>query len=121
MALRSGWCADFFTLSLLKGCDLQFSPLVTDEFGPQFWETHYPVEAYFDMARFGPVYRELVKISAAARTRLQLIPHFAPERGEAELAILERFFTHGNEIPITESTTPATPPGRTSVSCPTAT
>jgi len=87
--------ADVFTLSFLKGCTLQFNPVLEETFSRKFYEDEYAVEKYFDMDAFKRVYRELLGISRRSNTQLRFYPEFSPCRGEDELRKMEMFFEGG--------------------------
>ncbi len=87
--------ADFFSPSFLKGCDLQFSPAVRGEFGPEYWQAQYPIAPNFNMEQFKRVYRQLLEMSQTNSVQIRMNPEFAPHRGPAELELIEKYFASG--------------------------
>lgn len=88
--------ADFFTLSFLKGCNLQFGPILEDAFSERFFEEEYPIDKYFDMDTFEIVYRQLLAFSEESDTQFRFYPEFSSTRRESELETIKRFFEEGN-------------------------
>lgn len=83
---------DMFTLSFLKGCNLQFSPPLEDVFSEKYYEQNYAVYKYFDMATFKNVYHELLQFSKHSATQLRFYPEFSSKRSETELRKIEMYF-----------------------------
>lgn len=86
---------DVFTLSFLKGCNLQFNPTLEDTFSEKFYKQQYTVDRYFDMETFKRVYRQLLAFSEKSNTLLRFYPEFAPGRSEVELQKIEAFYGGG--------------------------
>lgn len=88
--------ADFFSPSFLKGCDLQFSPAVRTEFGPEYWQAEYPIAPGFNMERFREVYSRLMEMARNSSVQIRMNPEFTPRRGMAELQLIEEYFASGS-------------------------
>ncbi len=84
--------ANMFTLSFLKGCTLQFNPVLEDTFSAKYYEKEYDPHRYFDLHRFQRAYRELLDFSKHTATQFRFYPEFASTRGEAELSKIESFY-----------------------------
>lgn len=89
--------ADVFTLSFLKGCNLQFNPVLEDTFSEKFYQQDYTPQKYFDMEAFRKVYRQLLQFSEHSKTLVRFYPEFSSKRGEAELRKIELFFGEGKD------------------------
>lgn len=86
---------DFFTLSFLKGCSLQFNPMLKEVFSEEFYAREYSTARYFDMDAFKDVYRQLLDFSKRTDTQMRFYPEFHHARGEAELRKIEYFYGKG--------------------------
>lgn len=92
--------ADFYTLSFLKGCDLQFHPDLKNEFTEEFYNTNYPVQPYLDMEHFEDVYKQLMDISKKNKAKLRIYPEFELERSDKELNKIKNFYSKSNEMKV---------------------
>lgn len=92
--------ADFYTLSFLKGCDLQFFPTLKNEFSEEFYKTDYPVEQYLNMEHFEEIYKKLMDLSLKYKTKLRIYPEFDEIRSNKELAKIKRFYSKANEMSV---------------------
>lgn len=93
------WCTekklDFFSITLLRNNQLRQFPILRNEFTEEFYKTEYPLELYFDIDKFEPVYKELLKIAKHSETKLRWAPKFKPNMdGFKQLRYL---YEHGND------------------------
>lgn len=90
--------AEFFTISFLKGCDLQYSPFIKAEFTEEFYRTNYLLKQYFDMGSFEKAYQELMKLSETRRTRIRTNPEFLHVRSNKEMEAIKAFYATANSM-----------------------
>ncbi len=94
--LIAGMRCDFFTMSFLKGCELQYTPEIRAEFGEEFYKPNYPLKTYFNMGLFAESYKELLALSARNKTKLRFNPEFLNTRSDRELELIRKFFRSAN-------------------------
>lgn len=97
--LANTYGADYYTIMLLKGCDLQFSPCPRADFTAEIYESNYPVRAYFDLSRFRKVYQRLAELSRTYRAKLRFAPYFSSTRGPEEINKIEKYYAQVNSLP----------------------
>lgn len=101
---------DFFTISFLKGCDLQYSPVIRAEFTEDFYRTSYPLKQYFDMGSFENTYQKLLELSETHKTRLRLNPEFLHVRSKKELGHIKAFYAGANSMKMQDVYRPCVSP-----------
>ena len=96
---------EFLSLSFLRNNNWKQSSVLQETFIPEFNEK-YPVKLYFDMEHFKEVYREIENIKG--KTKLRFSPKF--EYGKNSLALIEKFFSVNEDIPMSNIYHPCTFP-----------
>ena len=91
--------AQFFSLTFLRKQNLRQNSKLWDEFTPEFYETKYPVDLYFDMEHFKEIYKELESLSKHSKTMLRYAPRF---NHAGDIEKIEKFFTSSKDKDIRE-------------------
>lgn len=89
---RSGF--EFFSVSFLRNNDLKQNSILRENFGPEFYETNYPIEQYFNLDEFEKIFKEINKIRKHSKTKIRFSPKFEDSDFDFELSKIRDFFTN---------------------------
>ena len=84
---------NFLSLAFLRNNDLKQNSILRNTIGPEFYETEYPIEPYFDIEHFKDVFRELESLSKRGKVKIRWAPKF--DYFSDKPSVIEKFFLLG--------------------------